>query len=319
MTAPRQFLALAGLALIELFRQPACFLLVGCSCAFTILVPVIVSHQLGQATHLAVDSALAFELVFGVVLAGYAACSTLHNECLSGTILVVFSKPVGRLMFFLAKFTAVSLLVAFFVLCSGLATILAERLAPRNFEIDPIGTRLLLATPLAVFIPPALLNFFRHRPYVPVALVCLALTLLAWILILGRTDPSGQRVAYGSMLAWRLMPACVLEGIALILMVAMALSLAGRLPTPATVAILAVVLFSGLIADYLASRLVSTPPLAFCLRALLPDIQAFWPADRLAGGGTIPLPLIGQASAYALGYGAGVLCLGYEAFRRRQF
>ena len=52
---------------------------------------------------------------------------------------------------------------------------------------------------------------------------------------------------------------------------------------------------------------------------VLPDIQSFWPADQLADGGHITAPLIGQAAVYTAVYGSGVLCLGYAAFRNRQF
>jgi len=314
----KQFAALTGLAVTELFRQPACFLLILCSSAFTILVPLAISHQLGQATHLAVDSSLAFELVFGMILAGYAACSTLHNECLSGTILIVFSKPVGRLMYFLAKFAAVSLLLAFFVYCSAASSLLAERLTPRNFEYDDLGNWLLLATPFLAFLPPAFLSFRKHRAFTPASLALFALTLTAWVFILGSVDWDGHRTTFGSMIDWRLLRAAFLEGVALLIMAAIALSLASRLSTPATVALLAVILMTGLISDHLAT-LTSSTTLKFGLRLVLPDIQAFWPADKLAGGGSIPGSVIGHAIVYAAAYGTGILSLGYAAFRDRQF
>lgn len=315
----KQFLALAGLAATELFRQPACFLLIVCNVALTILLPLSVAHQLGQTTHLAVDSSLAFELVFGVILAGYAACATLHNECRSGTILIVFSKPVSRLLFFLAKFAAIAAVIAVFVYCSGMAAVLAERLAPRNFEFDPLGMKLLLATPLAAFLPAALLNYATRRPFIPWALGLLALTLTGWVLVLGTYDGEGHKVAFGSLIAWPILPAAALEGLALLVMASVALSLAGRLTAPATISILAVLLFSGLIADHLVEQTTSLPLIPAALRLVLPDIQAFWPADRLASGGSISLPVFGHAALYALAYGTGLLSLGYAAFRNRQF
>jgi hypothetical protein len=314
----KQFFALAGLSVTELFRQPACFLLILCSSTFTILVPMAVSHQLGQTGHLAVDSSLAFELVFGMLLAGYASCSTLHNECRSGTILIVFSKPVGRLMYFLSKFSAVALMMGFFIYCSALSSLLAERLAPRNFEFDTLGLWLLLATPFIAFLPPAVVNFRRRRAFIPRALALFALTLTAWVFILGSVDGEGHRTAFASLMDWRLLPAALLEGMALLLMAAIALSLASRLSAPTTVAILAVVLMTGLISDHLAT-LVSSPVARFSLAMLLPDIQAFWPADKLAGSGVLSLTLISHAAGYALAYGTGILCLGYAAFRNRQF
>jgi len=315
----KQFIALAGLALTDLFRQPATFLLVLTNIACTILVPLCISHQLGQQTHLAVDSALAFEFVFGLILAGYAACSTLHNECRSGTILIIFSKPVGRLMFFLAKFTAVALLLAFFVYCSSMATLLAERLAPRNFEFDMLGIKLILASPFVVFIPAGLLNFRTHRSFVPTSLFFYALTLTAMVLILSTLDREGQRVAFGSMVDWRILPACLLEGIALLLLAAIAISLASRLAAPATVTLLLFLLFAGLVSDHLAGLLASVPTAGFVLKMILPDLQSFWPADKLSDSGALSGAMIGHAAVYATAYGMGVLCLGYTAFREKQF
>lgn len=304
---------------MDLFRQPATFLLIASSIACTILTPLAVSHQLGQQTHLAVDSALAFELLFGIILTGYAACFTLHNECRSGTILIIFSKPVGRLMFFLAKFTAIALLLIFFIYCSALATLLAERLTPRNFELDALGLRLLLASPFLALIPAALLNYLTRRAFVPTALCLYALALTALVLILSSFDRTGSAVEFGSMMEWRLISASLLEGIALLMLATIAISLSARFAAPATVAILGLFLFTGLIAGHLTALLAHLPPVAFALKMALPDIQSFWPADKLADGGRLPLPLIGHATLYALLYGAGILGLGYTAFRNRQF
>lgn len=315
----RQFFALTGLAVTELFRQPVFFLLILSSTAFIILAPLSVSFQLGHQGRLALDSSLAFEWVFGIILAGYAACATLHNECRSGTILIVFSKPVSRLMFFLAKYLALSTLIVFFVFCTGTAALLAGRLTPRNFEYDTLGLRLLLAAPLITLIPAALLNYFTRRPFVYYALWSLVLALIGMVTILGMVDGEGHRAAFGSQIDWRILPACALEGIALLILAAIALSLASRLPTPTTIAVLAVVLFAGLISDHLVSILPPWETVRLGLRMILPDIQAFWPADMLSDGGRVSIASIMHATVYAAAYTSGVLCLGYAAFRNREF
>jgi ABC-type transport system involved in multi-copper enzyme maturation permease subunit len=315
----RQFLALTGLAVTELFRQPASFLLILSSVACTVLTPLALSFQIGQETHLALDSSLAFEFMFGIILAGYAACATLHNECQSGTILIVFSKPVSRLMFFLSKYLAIALLILFFVFCSSAASLLAGRLSPRNFEIDTLGLRVLLAIPLVAIIPATLINYFTRRSFIVYALLGFTLALLAAVTALSMMNGEGHRVAFGSLLDWRILRACTLEGIALLILAAIALSLASRLTTPTTIAVLAIVLFSGLISDHLITLLPSSESLRFGLRMILPDIQAFWPADRLAGGESLSIAAIAHAAVYGVTYACGVLCLGYAAFRNRQF
>ena len=55
------------------------------------------------------------------------------------------------------------------------------------------------------------------------------------------------------------------------------------------------------------------------LRAALPDLQSFWPADDLAAGGPLDPNALLRASLYATLYTGGLLCFGTHSFRRRQF
>jgi hypothetical protein len=315
----RQYAALIGLSATELLRQPVCFLLPLASVALTVLLPVATIVQLGQQGHLARDGALAFELLFGVVLAGYAACSTLHNECLSGTVLTLLSRPVSRSALFLAKFIAVGTILALFVAESTAATLLGTRLSPVLFELDRLGLRIVMLIPVIAFLPAAALNYFRGRSFVACAHICLAVALGLAVVAIGFLDREGHIVPFGSLMEWRLTSACCLEGLALLMLTALALSLATRLSPSPTVAILTVILFTGLISDYLVSRLPAIPTLIFTLRSILPDLQAFWPADRLAGDGVITFAVLRQSTSYAIVYTAGVLCLGIVSFRNRQF
>lgn len=318
-TAARQFFALAGLAATELLRQPVCFLLIVASVALTVALPMATSIQLGQQTRLARDSALAFEFIFGLLLGAYAASSTLSRECRSGTVMTVLSKPVSRGVFFAAKFAAVAALLCLFVIDTTSAALIGERLTPVFFEIDRLGLKVVGLLPLIAFLPAALGNLRHGHPFVSRSHGWLAGALLIGVILLGCVDREGHRVAFGSQLDWRLVTACALEGLALLLLTAMALSLATRFSTAPTVAILTTVLFAGLLADYIAGLCQATPSVSFAVRSLLPDLQAFWPADRLGGNGGISLRALGHAAAYAALYSAGVLALGYAAFRQRQF
>jgi hypothetical protein len=318
-SAFRQYSALIGLSATELLRQPVCFLLTLTSVALTVLLPLAASVQLGQQGSLARDGALASELLFGVMLAGYAACSTLHNECRSGTILTVLSKPVSRSALFLAKFLAVTAILLLFIFESTAATLLGTRLSPVFFEFDSLGLLLVLLIPLATFIPAAALNFFAGRSFVFWAHVLLAIALTLAVIAIGFVDRQGLRIPFGSLMEWRLARASGLEGLGLILLAAIALSLATRLNTAPTVVFLTILLFAGLISDYLMSRTPQIPVLLFSLRALLPDMQSFWPAEKLAEGSVITVTLLRQCAIYTVLYTAGILCLGLASFRNRQF
>ena len=313
------FVHLTRLAFTELVRQPVCLLITLASVALSTALPLMIAHQLGQQGGLARDGALAFELTGGTILAAYAAFSTLSREMRSGTILTILSRPIGRGTLFLSKFTAVALLVALFTLCSVCAALLAERLAPRFFETDWYGVRLLLCVPVAVFVPAAILNWRRGSNIAAWGWGFLVVTLALVTAALSRVDSEGHVGRLGEFLDWRLAPAAVLVGAGLLILAALALGLAAHLPLAPTVTFLMVFLFAGLLSGYVATLVAGWPPLATAIRTLLPDLQMFWPADDLAGDSTLGWRAVGSASLYGLAYTAGALCLGAAAFRNRQF
>lgn len=314
-----QFLAIAGLACKDLLRQPVCLLVVLVASLLIVFVPQLVAHQIGQQASLARDSALAFQLLFGVVLAGYAACSTLHSECAAGTLLTVFSRPVSRATFFLSKVTGVALLVSLFVCTSTAASLVSICLVPPSLETHRPG---LMAATLAIPVTlavAALLNFRQGHSFPASAQCLLPFALLLAALFGGSRAPDGAAVPFASLLDWRIVPAGLMGGMALLVLSCIALALATRLKPAPAVSLLIVIFFAGLISNHLVSLCPPVPTLHFVLRALLPDIQSFWPADELAMNGAIGAARLLWGGAYALAYGAGAASLGILCFRRREF
>lgn len=319
MTNLRRFAILSRLAFTDLVRQPVCLLIAFASATLSIVLPLLTAHQLGQQTDLARDSALAFEFTGGAILVAFAACSTLSTETRDGTILTVLARPIGRGTFFLAKFAAVSGIVALFVTASAGAALAAERMTPRYFETDWFGVRLLLAVPIVTIVPAAILNW-RSRRSVPAWSWAFLLPALAVaVLLLSRYDTDGHPGRFGQFLDWRLVPAAVMVGIGLLILAALALGLAAHLPLAPTATLLLAILFAGLVSGYAADLVSRCPPAAATLRTLLPDLQRFWPADDLAGGAPFGWRPVGAAALYGLVYISGILCLGMAAFRHRQF
>lgn len=315
----RQFAVLTRLAFTELVRQPVCLLIALTVAALSVILPVLIAHQLGQQGDLARDGALAFEFMGGAILAAYAACSTLSRETRSGTVLTVLSRPVERHIFFLAKYAAVAGVLAWFVACSACSALLAERMAPRYFETDLFGLRLLAAVPVATFLPAALLNWRRGASVPAWSWLFFTLALVCVTLLLGRVDSEGHPGRLGQYLDGRLVPAALLVGLGLLILGALALALAAHLPLAPTVTILLVCLFAGLLSDYLAAQVQPWAPVAAGTRILLPDLQRFWPADDLSGGAPFGWRGLGPAALYGATYSAALLCLGIAAFRHRQF
>jgi hypothetical protein len=315
----RRFVVLSRLAFTDLVRQPVCLLIALASAALSIVLPLLTAHQLGQQTDLARDSALAFEFTGGAILVAFAACSTLSTETRDGTILTILSRPIGRGTFFLAKFVAVSGIVALFVASSTGAALAAERMTPRYFETDWFGVRLLLAVPVVTIVPAAVLNWRSGRSVPAWAWAFLLPALAVVVLLLSRFDTDGHPGRLGQFLDWRLVPAAVMVGVGLMILAALALGLAAHLPLAPTATILLALLFAGLVSGYAADLLGRFPPADAVVRTLLPDLQRFWPADNLAGGAAFGWRSVGTAALYGLVYISGVLCLGMAAFRHRQF
>jgi hypothetical protein len=318
-SALTQFWALAQLTAREALRQPLCLLLVLTAVLCTLFTPLLVAHQLGEPAKLARDGALAFNLVFGLLLGGYVACSTLGTEIRGGTAATVLSKAVRRETFFLAKQAGVTAVILLFGLCAAAAALLGERLAPRVFQTDVLTLRLVLIMLPSALAGAGLIAFFSRRSFAACACVLLALALIAAVALCARFDRDGQRVAFGAAVDWRLIPASALVTVALVIAAAIALSLSTRLRTAPTIVILILVLFLGLVADHLLGAAATRSGLAFCLYSLLPNWQHFWMADALAGGGRVSWLYVGRTLPYAVLYSAGVLCLGLVSFRHRQF
>lgn len=313
------FRAIAGLAIKDLLRQPVCLLLVLTASVLIVFLPQAFAYQLGQQNTLARDSALAFQLVLGVLLIGYAAASTLHSELASGTLITVFSRPVGRVTFFIAKLAAVCVLIALFIWTTAASALLGTALVPRYFATHAAGlAAATLAFPSALA-AAALLNFRLGRSFPAAALLLLPMTLSLAALFAGSRSPAGEPVPLASQLDWNLLSAGIMAGLALLILAAIALTLATRLKPAPTIAWLALLFFSGLIADYIASLCAGWPLARFVIKALLPDMQEFWMADELVRNDTIAAATLWHGATYTLAYCTGATCLGILCFRRREF
>ncbi len=314
-----QFSAIAGLAIKELLRQPICLLLTLSASVLTILLPQAVAHQMGQQAGLARDSALAFQLVFGIMLAGYAAGSTLHSECVSGRVLTIFSRPVERATFLLAKLAAIAILIALFVWTSTTSALMAESLVPRYFETNTIGITIAILAVIASLGTGAFLNLCRNHSFAASAYLSLPVLLSLATLLVGSLDPEGSPVVFASRLNMKMIPAGAMAGMALLMFATLALTLATRMKPAPTVALLAIIFAAGLISDYLVTLCANVPVVQLPLRAMLPDIQAFWVADELTAAATIPASTLWHGLAYAVSYSTGVTGLGILLFRNRDF
>jgi hypothetical protein len=327
MLRARQFLALTGLTALEAIRQPLCVLLTASGVLATALVPLIGVFQFGEEGRLARDSGLALHLVIGLIVATYAACSALTREIRDGTASVVLSKPVGRELFFLAKFAGICAVVIGFSLCATLSTLLAERTAERYVEIGAESRWVtdfrtgitLAAAPGLAYLLAGLINYWTRRPFQSTAFGLMILFVGLALLSAAFFDrDGGGRGIPDFGVAWRIVPASLLVTLALLLFAALALGFSTRLDTIPTLALCGTLFVVGLMSDYWFGQHAAGAVGAEALHRLIPNWQHFWVSDLLAGGGTVPAGYLWRMAGYWTASLAGLLLLGLVSFRHAE-
>jgi ABC-2 type transport system permease protein len=311
----QQGLAVARLTALEAIRQPLALLLFATVLSLIALLPLILSHTLGESERFVRDGALALMWLSGLLLSAHLASASLAEEARRGTIATVLSKPVSRPVFFLAKYAGIAVVMLLF--CAGLlmAVLLSARTASFPYVIDwHSALPLLLALAVSFFLG-GLINFFLRRPFVSNTFVLLFLLLLAAFLYAGWVDTQGAPVPFGAHYDWRILPAGMLVTLATLLLAGLSVALATRLRATATLAVCGALFLFGLLSDYLFGQAAGNRFGALLLHRLLPNWQHYWVVDALTGGGHIPLSYVGMVAVYTGLYLAGLLVLGLIAFR----
>lgn len=303
---------------VEILRQPLPVLVTILATILAALFPLVLAFQFGEEGRLVRDGILALHFSLGVYLAAVAASATLGRELESGSGALVLSKAVSHELFYLSKFFGVVLVLAVFTLCMGLAAVLSSRVGLANYVVDSRAGGIIGGSILAACILAGVLNFWKGRPFPSTAQILLVVALFV---AAGLTAlfPVSSSVSSLTATALHLGPALVLVFLALVMMAAITLALAARLPAVPVVSLGALVFVLGLVnGPYFGRAAERGNWVAAGFAALLPDWQHFWLADALSGSGHIPLAYVGWAGAYAAAYTAGILLIGLALFRGRE-
>jgi len=313
----KQFHAICNMTVREILREPLTLLLtIGCV-LFIALLPVMITHVLGESGKLIRDSALAVLFTGGLFLSACIAGTVLAREVRKGTAAALLSKPVNRAVFFFAKAAGIFFIMLAFTLCLGMATLMSARAAREAFLIDRWAFIPLLTAPFAALVGGGLLNAFARHPFPSATSALLLLFLLLAFLFSGVANFGfdGQLHPFNTAYDWRLLPALALLALALLILSTAALSLSTRLDTLPVLFCCTLLFLLGLISDYAFGRHAGTTWSARILYSLIPNWQHFWTADALTGGGKIPWSYVGVVTRYAGWYMVGVLSLGLFSFR----
>ncbi len=303
---------------VQELRQPVLLLVTVSGSVAMLLLPVLIAHQFGEDGKLVRDSALALYLVFGLPFCVFAADS-LRRERSDGTASVTLSKAVRPELFFLAKYAGIALLTAGYAVVMTATVLLADRIAPRAHLADLRLYYILLACMIPALGGAGLWNLLTRRSFCATAWMGWILAMVLTLVIASQIKgAAASGLTFMRPLQWRIVPAGIMIGAALLVFAAVAAALSTHLkPVPAVV-VCFLVLLGGLLSDYALGRFASTSRAADIAYRIIPNWQHFWSADWLTGGGVIPAGVLGNALVYAALYTTGVLALGVALWRHTE-
>ena len=321
----KQFLVLARLTSLEAARQPICLLLATTCLVLTGLGPVMLAHRFGEEGKFARDNGLALHLVFGFLIAAYAASNAVSQEMRSGTASTVLSKPVSRSVFLLSKYAGISWTIVMFSLCATCATLLSVRISEQltlegsrqGVFIDAHTAYRFFLAPACAYLVAAAVNYWGRRPFSALAFRLLCLFSVVVFLASACFDRGGALASFNFRVDWRIVPASVLVTMALLVLTAISVSLSTRLSTPSTLILCGGLLVGGLLSDHLWGT-AALGSFAGILYRFMPNWQHFWVVDALMNQGTIPWTYVLHTGLYTLAYAGGALFIGVVSFRHAE-
>jgi hypothetical protein len=312
-----QYFGITKLTALEASRQPIFLLLTTTIIVFIGLLPLLITHVIGESSRIVRDSALAVQFVSGLVLGCFAATSTITRELRQGTLASILSKPVNRILFFLAKFSGVAVIMIVYGLTTTLATMLSVRTAAETFHYDWWGIGPLFVAVLLSYLWAGVQNYVLRIPFVSRTYLMVSLSVLIAFLISCGIPHHPEETGFGTAFEWNIMSAGILLSLAMVLLCSFAVSLAIRFDMVPTFSICLIIFLIGLMSDYIFGRQAQAHWLFGFAYGIVPNWQHFWTVDAL-NAGSIPLLYIADVTLYAATYAIAVLSAGLLVFSRTE-
>ena len=292
------FFKIAGNTFKESVREPIFALLLMCAVLLIANFPFVAIFVFYDQVKLVVDSSMATTMLFGLFAAVLCSSNTVSREMRDGTVLLLFSKPVFRSTFILAKIAGIMLASLLFVLVCNAASVVALYIAVDAFRVDfPLYYILLGLLVLGAAIG-MVLNFAKNScfPAVMTLFMSIALPVMAIAVMIFKTVP--PEIILGDFLL-----AITLLFFAVSAMATLTVVFATRLDMVSNLCVSSVLFALGLMSNYLFQPESGSLSLGkSLLYALLPNWQFFWLADALATRKAIPLAYLGYSAIYVVLY-----------------
>ncbi len=288
---------------MELIRQPIYLVLMISSSVFMLTLASLYYVGAGEDPSMVLGGVLATIFLIGLFTAVLGASLSVGEEIESGTALAVLSKPVGRISFILAKFSALAMALGLQCYTGCLAALLSSRMAfdeygsPDYPAFVIFGTGIVLACVIGVCI-----NFFVMKPFTGPTVISLVICLSIAFIAANYVDKEWGPQPFGNEIDWRMIQAVALIWLALCSIAGVAIACSTRLTLIPTLVCCLVLFLLGLVSDhFFGTQAEQGAYWAKFLYAMIPNWQQFWMADALANGNTLPWSYLAKCIQYVAG------------------
>lgn len=258
-------LSIARNALVESLRQPIFLFLILICGVLQVLNTWATGFSMQDRSEaevwgdnkLLLDVGLATIFGCGTLLAAFVATATISREIENKTVLTVVSKPIGRTTVIVGKYLGVTGAIALAVATMLIFLLLAIRHGVMSTASDHLDGPVIVFSLSAAFIAVTLAawcNFFYGWSFSQTAsLVLFPAIVVAYVLVLLLNKEWEWQEPMHDFKG-RVMLACALLGLALLVLTAVAVAASTRLGQVMTIMVCAGVFVFGLLADYLVGR-----------------------------------------------------------------
>ena len=127
---------LARNTFVECIREPVYFLMLLTALCINGLFPTAAMFVFREQIKFVVDSAMATTLIFSLVVSVVCSAHTISREMRNGTVLLLLSKPVTRLVFVLAKILGIIASVTVFLFILNASSLISVLIAKDQFRLE---------------------------------------------------------------------------------------------------------------------------------------------------------------------------------------
>ena len=260
----RQYRTIAFNAFMELLRQPVFLLLMTSSSIFAVFLASTPYFGFGDDPKLVKDSVLATLLLVGLFGAVISASSSVANEIRTGTALAVLSKPVGKVVFLLGKYTGLASTLLVLTYVNLVSALVASKISFTAYgEANKTAFFIFTGSIALAYLVAGFTNYFLNRTFTSDAVAFVVVFTTIAFVIIANMEKNGSMFEEHIDVDWRLIPAGLLILCAFLVLAGLALVCSTRFEIIPTLTICCLLFLMGLMSDYMFGRWAEPAWVAF--------------------------------------------------------